>query len=229
MDSEFAAPPAGGERVMKVDAEHFAVRFWLPVLVIGVTLAFHFIALSVLGGARDRVNPECIVLPLDALVLGVAAFGAERGLKRAIPSRRTATLSDAALAITDERRKPPEVRRVEWGKTVNVQAWRFAVRRKTRIPKGWYCLAIHLLQDETELILYTFMPPGRAEELPGYKNFVRLRPRKETESSADLSAVAQQRRLLKLEDARWGDGAEIGHDDFQAVLSQIERRVPGWL
>jgi hypothetical protein len=214
---------------MKVDAEHFAVRFWLPVLVIGVTVAFHFIALSVLGGARDSVNPECVVLPLDGLVLAVTAFGAERGLKRAIPSRRSATLSDTALAITDERRSPPEVRRVEWDKTVNVQAWHFAVRRKTRIPKGWYCMAIHLLQDETEVILYTFMPPDRAERLPGYKNFVRLRPRKETESSSDLGAVAQQRRLLKLEDARWADGAEIGHEDFQAVLSQIERRVPGWL
>ncbi len=59
------------------------------------------------------------------------------------------------------------------------------------------------------------LPGKEAEELPGYTQFVRLRPRKETLSNTDLSTVAEQRRLLKLEDARWEDGGpESMHKTF---------------
>jgi hypothetical protein len=43
-----------------------------------------------------------------------------------------------------------------------------------------------------------------------------------------LSAVAEQRRLLKLEDSRWNDGAEIAHKDFDALLDILRQHVPGW-
>lgn len=89
-------------------------------------------------------------------------------------------------------------------------------------------MAAHLLQDETELIFYSFIAPKEAEELPAFNNFVRLRPRKEVETQTDLRQLAIQRRLLKLEDARWMDGAEIEADDFIALLRQIETHVPDW-
>jgi hypothetical protein len=130
--------------------------------------------------------------------------------------------------VTDGRRTPPAVQHLTWTKTVNVLAWRFEVKRRTRVPKGWHCMAIQLLQDEVEVVLYTFMPPKTAEDLPGYTNFVRLRPRKETESNTDLRAIAEQRRLLRLEDTRWEDGAEIAIEDFKAVLARLGQHVPGW-
>jgi hypothetical protein len=218
---------APGTRHIKVDTEHFGIRFLVPVLVIGIAVAFHFVALSVLDSLVD-FNVQCLVLPLDALMLFLSAYVVERILKAVLPSRRSATLNDEALALSDARRSPPEVRQMVWDRMVNVQAWRFVVRRRTRVPKGWICMAVHLLQDETEIILYTFMAPEAAEKVPGYPNFVRLRPRRETESNTDLHAVAQQRRLLKLEDARWHDGAEIGPDDFRALLAYLERHVPDW-
>ncbi len=72
------------------------------------------------------------------------------------------------------------------------------------------------------------MPPQEAENAIGYRYFVRLRPRRETQSNTDLSAVAEQRRLLKLEDQRWNDGAEIAREDFHAVLRILQQRVPDW-
>jgi hypothetical protein len=216
-------------RTIAIDAEHFSIRFLVPVIMVSVTLVFHFVARAILDTLlNDGVNPTCVVLPLDIVVLFVVGNVTERTLKSLVPSRRSAALSAEELVIIDERRKPPTETRVEWDKTVNVMAWRFAVRRRTRIPKGWYCMALQLLQDETTVILYTFMPPDEAEALRGFQNFVRLRPRKETESNADLGAVAEQRRLLKLEDARWEDGAEIARDDFRAVLAILEERVPRW-
>lgn len=218
-----------GERRITIDAEHFSVRFLVPIIAIGAALLTHFGGRALLKGAFDNIDPLCIILPLDVVVAVAAGYGAEYALKRLLPSRRFAMLSDEALTVTDGRTNPPTVSRIEWGHTFNVKAWRFTVRRRTRIPKGWYCMALHLLQDETEVIFYTFMSPGDAESAIGYDNFVRLRPRRETTSNPDLSSVAEQRRLLKLEDARWNDGAEIGPDDFHYLLETLQRRLPGWV
>ena len=89
-------------------------------------------------------------------------------------------------------------------------------------------MAVYLLQDETDAILYTFMNPQAAEAVIGYGHFVRLQSRRSSGSDADLETLAEQRRLLKLENLRWQDGAEISPDDFNALLAVIQRRVPAW-
>lgn len=217
------------ERHITIDAEHFAVRFLVPVLAIVLTLVTHFVLLAVLDQLLDEsVSTECLVLPVDLIVLIGAGYGADRLLKRLLPSRRHAILDDGGLTLVDERRKPAETRHIDWAKNFSVQTWRFRVKRRTRVPKGWFCLAIQLLQDETDIIFYTFMSPEAAEKMPGYKNFTRLRPRKETQSNTDLSAAAQQRRLLKLEDQRWNNGAEMKPEDFLAVVDTLDKRSPGW-
>jgi len=215
-------------RHIVIDAEHFSVRFLVPVLAVALVIVFHVAAQMALSGPLDGGSAVCVVLPLDVLVLIAGGYAIERVLKRLLPSRRAAALSDDALVVTDARRSPPQVTRIEWDRTVNVAAWRFAVKRRARVPKGWYCMALRLLQDEQEATFYTFMPPEESEHSLGADEFVRLRSRQEVESGADLSAVAQQRRLLKLEDARWTDGAEISREDFHALLAALQRHVPGW-
>ncbi len=224
MNQAAAAP----ERLIKIDSDHFAIRFLVPVLTIILVVGTHFLGTALLNDAIKGVNPVCVILPVDLGMLLAGGYSIERLLKRALPSRRSARLSDTMLTITDGRVKPPHVITIDWLQTVNVKAWRFAVTRRTRVPKGWYCMALHLLQDETEAVIYTFMPPDEAEHIIGFDHFTRLRPRKETESNTDLSAAAEQRRLLKLEDVRWRDGAEIARDDFQAILAVLQRRLPGW-
>jgi len=191
-------------------------------LVSGAGMA---LAHPALGSA---VGPLGVVLRAVVRVFLGAGALIERRLRRVLPALRSAALSDEARVISDARRSPARVTRIEWDRTVNIKAWRFPVRRRTRVPKGWYCMALHLLQDEEEAIFYTFMPPQEAENAIGYRYFVRLRPRRETQSNTDLSAVAEQRRLLKLEDQRWNDGAEIAREDFHAVLRILQQRVPDW-
>lgn len=217
------------ERRIVIDAEHFSVRFWGPVLALALVVLAHIVGMALAKRALgSSVSPLCVVLPTDLAVFVGGGMVIERLLRRLLPSRRSATLSESALVITDARRSPARITRIEWDRTVNIKAWRFPVQRRTRIPKGWYCMALHLLQDEEEAILYTFMPPQEAEKTIGYKYFVRLRPRRETQSNTDLSAVAEQRRLLKLEDQRWRDGAEIAREDFHAMLRVLQQRVPDW-
>lgn len=221
---------ASTDRPIKVDADHFLIRFLVPVLALGVTALMHIAGMSAVGQWLDEgISAECVVIPLDVLVLAASGIGIEAVLKRVLPSMRSALLTPEALILRDGRRKPVQTTRIDWERTVNARAWRFTVHRRTRVPKGWFCMAVQLVQDETEAILYTFMPTDQAEKVPGYDNFVRLRPRKETESNTDLSAVAEQRRLLRLEDARWRDGAELHRDDFRAVLAVLAQHVPGWI
>lgn len=215
-------------RLIKIDSEHFTIRFLVPVLSIVLVAFVHLAGTAVLDDSIEGAQPACVMLPVDLLVLLAGGYAIERVLKRAMPSRRRAVLSDSTLTMTDARYHPPDEVTLHWAQTVNVKAWRFEIGRRARVPKGWYCMALYLLQDEKEMILYTFMSPDEAETVIGYPLFTRLRPRKETESNTDLSAVAEQRRLLKLEDARWRDGAEIARQDFHALLATLQRRVPGW-
>ncbi len=221
-------PSGATERPIAIDAEHFAVRFWVPVLALVFAGGVHVVGMALVGRFLENTSPACLILPLDVLVFMGGIYALDRLAKRRLPSRRSATLSEQALVVTDRRRSPTRVTRIDWERTVNVKSWRFVVHRRTRIPKGWYCMALQLLQDEEEVILYTFMSPQEAEQVPGYASFTRLRPRKETLSSTDLSAATEQRRLLRLEDQRWEDGAEISADDFRAVLALVRRFVPGW-
>lgn len=226
MSIDLASPH---EHLIKVDTEHFSIRFLVPVLTVFLVVVLHLAGtLAISSQIESDASPTCIMLPVDVVLLFVIGYTIERILKRLLPSRRSATLSETALVVTDARRKPASVKRIAWDQAVNVKAWRFPVTRRTRVPKGWYCMAVHLLQDEEEVILYTFMSPPDAEKVIGYRNFARLRPRKETQSNTDLKAVAEQRRLLKLEDARWYDGAEIAREDFNALLAVLQRCVPGW-
>lgn len=217
------------ERQITIDAEHFAVRFWVPVLALALAFVVHLVGTSLVGDMLgEGTSPLCVVLPADVLAFMGGSFALERLLKRHAPSRRSATLTEQALIVNDRRHSRQHVTRIDWERTVNVKAWRFVVRRRSRIPKGWYCMAVLLLQDEDDVILYTFMSPEEAEQVPGSGGFTRLRPRKETLFDTSLSAAAEQRRLLVLEDRRWQDGAEISADDFRAVLALVRRFVPGW-
>jgi hypothetical protein len=217
-----------GERLIQVDAKHF--RAWLPTLIlaVGVMVLFHVIATAWFN-RQSSSPPACLAVMADLAVLVGAGLLAGRVFKRLYPSRRSALLSETALVFTDARCRPPEVISIAWDQTVNVLAWRFVIqRRQPRVAMGWNCLAIQLLQDENDVILYTFVPPAVAGQMPGYSRFVHLTSRRDVRESTDLRVSAERRRLLKLEDARWFDGAEISQEDFEAVLTMLGKVVPGW-
>jgi len=222
------AEPVPNGRQIGIDTEHTTVRWLVLILTAGLVVLVHLVGTLLVRRLAGGAGSECVVFFLDAVALVGGGLAIESTLKRLIPSRRSATLGDEALVVRDERHHPPHITRIVWDKTVNVKSWRFTVSRRSRVQKGWYCMALHLLQDEEEVIFYTFMPPHEAEAIPGYQRFVRLRPRQEIRSSTDLNTAAEQRRLLKLEDARWNDGAEISREDFKALLESLRQHVPNW-
>jgi hypothetical protein len=218
-----------GDRLIPIDTEH-SNQLIVPALALVTALVAHVVGLALFTSLLRKIaSPVCAMLLIDAVVFVAAWSVIERIVRRVRPIRRYAVLSAEALVITDARRNLVQVTRIAWDKTVNINAWKFAISRRTRVPKGWYCLAVYLLQDETDAILYTFMNPQVAEAVIGYGHFVQLqKPTQSSGSDATLETLAEQRRLLKLENLRWQDGAEISPDDFNALLAVLQRHVPAW-
>jgi hypothetical protein len=222
-----SSEPAG-DRLIPIDTEH-STQLIVPALALGAALITHIIGLSLFRNSlKEIASPVCAMVFIDVVIFVGAWSMIERIVKRMRSTPRYAKLNAEALVITDARHKPAQVTRIDWDKGINVKAWKFAINRRTRVPKGWYCLAVYLLQDETDAILYTFMNPQLAEAIIGYGHFVRLQPRNDSATDSDLDTMAEQRRLLKLENLRWQDGAEILPDDFNALLAALQRHVPAW-
>jgi len=146
------------------------------------------------------------------------------------PSGRTLSLSLEGLHLRDQRRNRSGETRIAWDQRINLLAWRFTVARgSARVPKGWIMLAMKLLQDDSQLIFYTFMPAKETATLPTYHVFTPLATRTAIDKGElSLREASEQRRLLKAENERWQDGAEIDRQDFVALLEIFNQHARDW-
>ena len=122
------------ERQITIDAEHFAVRFWVPVLALALAFVVHLVGTNLVGDMLgEGTSPLCVVLPADVLALGAVA---SNGCSRHASSRRSATLTERALIVNDRRHSRQHVTRIDWERTVNVKAWRFGGAPPLAHPEG---------------------------------------------------------------------------------------------
>lgn len=104
----------------------------------------------------------------------------------------------------------------------SVHRWRFAIPRRTRVPKGWYVVALALEQDDLMLPVYTLLSPEDFEEMLTSDRFTKLKSKKELDADGgNLRLAGQQRRLLNAETARNIHGAEMSPENFQTMLQWL--------
>jgi hypothetical protein len=212
------------EHVFPLDIEHGGIRLALPILTVTGFVAGYVGSSAVIDALNLDTSAGCIAFFVGGLVAVITSLFADRVLKRIWPSKRTLALTHERVRLNDQRKNREDVQ-IDWGRDLAMVAWRFEVsRRSSRIPKGWYMLGLQLSQGETDLTLYTFMSPKDAEVLPTYQWFVPLQSRAAiNKGQGTLREVSEQRRLLKAEDARWMDGAEVRREDFAILLESISR------
>lgn len=208
-----------------VDPEHLGIRVTVPLMAFGgfvlvvwlgpVLLALLNLDSSVLRG---------LVIPLAVVAAIGAAFVGERVIKGRWSSGREILFDDDYLVLRD--RKASE-RVISWGNRVNMMAWRFVVARRGRIPKGYYCLALQLVQDEDVITVYAFCDPKVVDDIEESGSFTPLASRKVlNDERLNMRAAGQQRRLLQAEDERWRTGAELTLDDFVTLWAHVrDQRV----
>lgn len=207
---------------LPVDVEHVGIRVAVPLLTIAV-LALVLWAnprLQDMLNLRDSQLGLCL-LPVGILASVGTAFLSDRLLKRYWPSNRELLVDDRYLVLR-EKNRPEQI--IEWGARINLLAWRFTIRRRGRVPKGYVCLAAQLLQDEKQLTVYTFLNPKHSDRLEHFEAFTPLVPRSSlNDGRLSLRVVGEQRRLLQAEDERWRGGAELTTEDFIFLWAEIWR------
>ncbi|NDJ51841.1 MAG: hypothetical protein GYB68_02010, partial [Chloroflexi bacterium] len=156
----------------------------------------------------------------------------ERLLKQVWPSGHILTLEDSQIKV---KRRSGEQAEIVWNQHVNALAWHFEIRKvRTRVPRGWYCVALQLNQDDESLALYTLIKPDEAQALPLWQHFEQLisrkrPPRKAGDDGPTLKEVTAQEQLWIAEKERWEVGLEMTPEDFAALLQVLAKRDLHWL
>ncbi len=222
--------PTGDQTyVMPLDVEHVGIRLGLPILAVVGFIAGYAITLGLTSAIQAEAPSGCLAVIVGVIASIASILLGDYSFKRFWPSHRTLLVDQEGLRMRDERRGRRRELRIEWDRRINPLAWRFSVKRgSARVPKGWIMLGLQLLQDEQLLTLYAFLSPQEAEALPIYEHFTLLLSRSIDTSQMNVRLQAEQRRLLKAEDERWRDGAEVRHDDFLILVDIITRRLPAW-
>ncbi|MCU0497118.1 MAG: hypothetical protein MUF87_07190 [Anaerolineae bacterium] len=160
-------------------------------------------------------------------LVGAAVFtqAIDTPLKRRWRSGREVRLIDQHIEIGRGGTAQSE-RRIDGSQHVNVLFWYFEIKKRTRIPKGWYMVATALHQDEHYLAVYTFVSPEDFPSLPYSQHHTKLSPRQE---EADLRLAGQQRRLHLAEEVRWNEGGEMSHTDYVTYLNHLKQQFPSWM
>jgi hypothetical protein len=153
---------------------------------------------------------------------------AERALKGRWQSGRTVTLTEGALVQTERGR---ETTRIAWADAA-VYTWRFVIRRRARVPKGWWMMAVGVydVRAGTAIIAYTLVSPADGAAQPHADRFVLLESAGKTERQApagenlrggDLHHADPTARLRDAERLRWIVGLELVPADFARFTTGV--------
>lgn len=215
-----------------VDAEHGALRFAVIILFIILWVLTFILLNAVIPNSGFNI----IALFLSFGITAVLSQQIEKLLKQRWPSGRKIVVTPSEIRL---QRGDTALQSVDAHKQVNVLLWRFQISRRSRVPKGWYMMALALEQDENYLPVYTFISPDQLDGLRSANRFttlMRAKDLKDGESgpapmtrSTDLRLAGEQRRLHQAENIRWMEGAEMTSDDFFKFIDQLQGHFPQWM
>ena len=226
VDALYPGPSVAASGVMiPVDPEPSGLRLALVGIFLSATVATYVLSANLV--TTGVCNPLALFVALG--MGGVVMYLAEKWLKPRWKTTRFLHLTETSLRIL-AKGEPSRV--IDPTLQVNVLMWSFQVTRRTRVPKGWYVVALALEQDETYLPVYTLLSPENFAGLPGTAQFTQLSSRKELtqlQDNSNLRKAGLQRRLHTAEFARGVEGAEMAPEDFETCLNWLETHCSNWM
>lgn len=208
-----------------VDADHGSLR---------LTIVVAFLVLLVISYMLiDRFFPSQGI-NIIAIFVGFAATyfiaqWAENWLKKRWPSGRVVQIDPDGVRVHSRGKVQIEI---DGQQQVNFLPWRFTVKKRARVQKGWYVVACALEQDGVYLPVYTFMPPKQFEAMILHRHFealIKQKDLRQPDAERNLRLAGQQRRLNIAEEARWMNGAEMSAADFEMYLTRLQVFFSKWM
>lgn len=209
---------------LPVDPEHGMLRLLVIVSFVVSGLGTYLLLNTFVGDRIPFMN--LISIGMAILMATFITRSVEAGMKRRWPSGRVFEIDGGKIRL----KTGDEItREIDGEQHVNLLSWRFTINKRSRVPKGWYVVAVALMQDDLHLPIYAFMSPDDFEAMPHNEHFTVLTPQKESEKDkSNLRLAGQQRRLRTAEYARWNEGAEMTKEDFLMALSTLQTSFPAW-
>jgi len=211
--------------IIPVDPEHGALRFTMIVLFMGLLVVSYLLISLVIPS--ESIN---IIAVLGALALTFVVLQfVEKQLKKRWTSGRAVQITEEGIQVVT---KGKVQETIDPQQQVNVLKWHFKIKKRARVPKGWYVVACALEQEGRYLPVYTFMSPKQYEQLEIGKHFPALMSKKDMkgqDAERDLRLAGQQRRLHTAEEFRWNEGAEMSVEDFNLYLGRLQTLFPKWM
>ncbi len=210
--------------VYPVDPEHAGLRMGVVLIFILLWI----VVFSLLNILIPSQGLNILALIASFAVTAILTQQIEKALKTRWPSGRTVQIAPPYVRILKRDQVQHEV---DTSQQVNVLLWRFQVRRRSRVPKGWMMVACALEQDDTYIPVYTFMPPNEFENLKGNQHFSLLQSKKELEREGqeNMRLAGGQRRLHTAENVRWMEGAEMDRESFKDYIARLQEHFPQWI
>ena len=216
--------------IIPVDTEHLGIRLFVPITTVASLVGGYLLGGAILQAIVPTASVMCLGIPMAIIVAAIALQFVDKVVKPRWTSGRH-IVHDHQLTLVDNRRGKNKEIVFNWMQPLDYETWYFeiATKRKSRVPQGWYCTSLRLVQDNHVAIIYTFMSPDKARELTGFNDKFTLLQRQEksgglSQSSVKKSAMqlsAQQKRLRQYENERWEDGAEVASEDFAQIIADV--------
>jgi hypothetical protein len=212
-----AEPPT----IYHVDAEHGRLRLVVLLVFIGAWVLSYFIVSRLV----ESGGLSLIAVVVSFAIAYILTNQIEKQLKRRWPSGRMVVVDGDGVRLMRNDQPEQEMRADQ---AVNQIYWRFTVRKRSRVPKGWLMYACALEHEERHLTVYTFLPPSSVDDYERAKQFTALTGKKDAQGRTDLRLAGEQRRLRDAENYRWLNGAEMNADDFKRYIEQLHTQFPEW-
>ncbi|MBK8026415.1 MAG: hypothetical protein IPK19_34765 [Chloroflexi bacterium] len=219
-------PPVLDDAVFQVDREHSGLRLAVLATFVVVWLIVFFVVSSLIASE----GPSLLAVIVGFAVAYGATLLAERYLKGVWVSGRTVRIDRTGVEMLLKGQRQAQILSEDPARAV---LWRFVIKKRARIPKGWSMFACALTAEDQNLCVYTFMPPNKVDPFARKATFPLLEPKKSRtlndDDREDLRLAGEQKRLREAENMRWVTGAEMTQEDFIAFIDVLYQRYSEWM
>lgn len=224
--------------VLPADPEHTGLRLAVPLILI-VSFALGYLLMSaVLRRAFPEWGSVIFLSCLGAIPISLLVAGAgEAVLKRVWPSGREVVIRPDNVIL---RRPDQPDRAIALNARMDQLWWTFPLGdyprggRERRMPRGFWCVAGQLQQDDERLICFCFAPEATVRAWNERYDLRELDPEDVYDTSFQARMGTPVRpdippdvitgddgRHWLAERNRWREGVELAADDFDTLLQAV--------